>query len=303
MKPTSIVFLIIAVLMIVGGMITCSVAKDIALTDNYTLFHETEDGSTYLRYDFAAKDISKIELLITDAEISVLGGEEASYIEFINFREGLYTLSTSGKVVSMDEIPDLKSIFSLQSGFSFAGMRYILRSGTLDLGPKKVIIHLSTDTELKILSVEADNCVLKTENVQYPFDIQIKAEESVSVDAVELRTACALDILAAKTELNLQRCNFHNIEIRSDAAEIAADHLYWDHFDLHIASGKVQITSASLIPADTISVTGSGTFALNGTSMDMPHRAEAAELPTTVFSASIGWANMTLDMPQETTES
>lgn len=289
--------------MIIGGMITCSVAKDIALTDNFTLFHETEDGSTYLRYDFAAKDISKIELLITDAEISVLGGEAESYIEFINFREGLYTLSTSGKVVSMDEIPDMKSIFSLQSGFSFAGMRYILRSGTLDLGPKKVIVHLSTDTELKILSVEADNCVLKTENIQYPFDIQIKAEESASVDAVELRTACALDILADKTELNLQRCNFNSIEIRSDSAEISADHLYWDHFDLHIASGKVQITSASSIPADAISVTGSKTFTLNGTAMDMPYRAEAAELPSTVFSASIGWADMTLDMPQETPES
>ncbi len=300
MKPTSIVFLIIAVLLIVGGMITCSVAKDIALTDNYTLFHETEDGSTYIRYDFAAKDISKIELLITDAEITVLGGEEESYIEFINFREGLYTLSTSGKVISMDEMPDLKSIFSLQSGFSFAGMRYILRSGTLDLGPKKVIIHLNDETVLKILAVEADNCVLKTESIQYPFDIQLKANESAVLEAVELRTACALDIQASKTELKLQRCNFNNVEIHADSASIEADHLYWNQFRLDIASGKVKISSAAAVPADVISVTGSGTFTMNGSKMSVPHRAEAAELPSTVFTASIGWADLLLDTPEET---
>ncbi len=300
-KPTSIVFLVIAALLIVGGMITCSVAKDIALTDNYTLFHEMEDGSTYIRYDFTAANISKIELLITDAEINIISGAEESFIEFINFREGLYTLSTSGKVISMDEIPDLKSIFSLQSGFSFSGMRYILRSGTLDLGEKKVNIHLSADSALKILAVEAENCVLKAENVSYPFDIQITANECAAIEASELRTSCALDIRAAKTDLQLQRCNFNNMEINASSAEIGADHLYWEHLTLDIDSGNVQITSAAALSADRISVTGSGSFILGGTEMDMPHRAEAAEFLTNTVTASIGWADLRLDMPDEPT--
>ena len=301
MKPTSIVFLVIAALLIVGGMITCSVAKDIALTDNYTLFHETEDGSTYIRYDFNAANISKIELLITDAEINIISGAGESFIEFINFREGLYTLSTSGKVVSMDEMPDLKSIFSLQSGFSFAGMRYILRSGTLDLGEKKVNIHLPADSALKILAVEANNCVLNTENISLPFDIQITSEESAAIHAAELRTSCALDIRAEETVLHLDRCNFNTMEIHSSSAEIGADHLYWKNFTLDIDSGKVQITSASALSPDSISVTGSGTFTLNGVEMDMPHRAESAESLLNTVTASIGWADLRLDTPDEPT--
>jgi len=298
-KPTSIVFLVIAALLIVGGMITCSVAKDIALTDNYTLFHETEDGSTYIRYDFTAANINKIELLITDAEINIISGAEESFIEFINFREGLYTLSTSGKVISMDEIPDLKSIFSLQSGFSFSGMRYILRSGTLGLGEKKVNIHLTADAALKILSVEADSCVLKAENISQPFDIQITAEESAVIDAAELRTASALNIRAANADLKMQRCNFNNIELNASSAEISADHLYWEHLLMDIDSGNVQISSATALSADSMSVTGSGSFTLGSTEMDMPHRAEAAESFLNTVTASIGWADLRLDMPEE----
>ena len=58
MKPTSIVFLVVAVLLIIGGMITCSVAKNIAETDGYSLFHETEDGTSYRQYEFTDKPVT-----------------------------------------------------------------------------------------------------------------------------------------------------------------------------------------------------------------------------------------------------
>ena len=85
MKPTSIIFLVVSVLLIIGGVIACTVAKDIAVTDGYTLFHDAEGGGTYVRHDFKSSDVNKIELVVTDAEIHIYGGAEESYIEFFNF--------------------------------------------------------------------------------------------------------------------------------------------------------------------------------------------------------------------------
>ena len=80
MKPTSIIFLVVSVLLIVGGIITCAIAKDIAITDGYTLFNDAEGGGTYVRHDFQASGIMKVEMNVTDAEINIYGGASWSYM-------------------------------------------------------------------------------------------------------------------------------------------------------------------------------------------------------------------------------
>ena len=204
MKPTSIVFLVIAALLIVGGIITCSIAKDIAETDGYALFHDTENGGSYVRHDFKSADVSKIELVVTDAEINIKGGTEESYIEFFNFRDGLYTFSTSGKVISLDELPNLKSILSFNSGFSFSGMRYILRAGTTNLGPKVVNIYIGPESSLKVISVTADNCTLNADKISTQFDLNITASASSHLRFSEYRTGCALVVDAPEINFSLQ---------------------------------------------------------------------------------------------------
>lgn len=285
----------IAVLLVIGGMITCSVAEDIALTDNYTLFHDNEEGGTYVREDFDAAEISKIELLITDAEITVYGGAEQAYIEFINFRDGLFTLSNSGKVISMDEIPDLKSIFNLQSGFSFSGMRYILRSGTVSLGEKKINIYLPQDAALKVLSVEADTCVLRTEKIYNQFDLQIHAEESVTMDATDFRTACALTVDTRALELKLFSSYLHTIDITAETVTVDAQEIYWDNLTLDIDEGTVNALSTIGLHRYAYNIKGKGGFTVNGEALTLPHTADGAGSYGGAISGDIGRAEITLN--------
>ena len=297
MKPTSIVFLIISVLLIVGGVITCSVAEDIALTDNYELFHTSEDGGTYVREDFDASKIRKLELLVTDAEINIIGGAEEAYVEFINFRDGLFTLSNSGELISMDEIPDIKSLFNLQSGFSFSGMRYILRSGTVSLGEKKINIYLPQETELKQIAVEADNLVLHADNIYNKFDLTLHASESVILQASNYRTACKLEVEAKSAELQIASSYLHSIELNVD--KIAADmrEIYWDHLTLDLKEGTMHALSNVSLNRYIYDIKGKGTFAISGAETDLPYdtSTEEDEVNQPRISGDIGHAEVALD--------
>ena len=118
MKPTSIIFLVFAILLIVGGILTCSAATSIAEKDGYALFHDSEDGGTIVR-EAIETSTTKLELVFTDAEVNVFYDSEAedSYVEFINFRDGLYTLVSTAQILSFDEIPNLNSLLHFKKPF------------------------------------------------------------------------------------------------------------------------------------------------------------------------------------------
>lgn len=297
MKPTSIVFLIIAVLLIVGGVITCSVAEDIALTDNYALFHSSEDGGTYVREDFDPEKIRKIELLVTDAEIQIIGGSEEAYVEFINFRDGLYTLSNTGEMLSMDEIPNLESLFNLQSGFSFGGMRYILQNGTVGLGEKKINVYLPTETALKQISVEANNCVLRAEKLLSRFDLNVIADKRAELHFSDFRTACRLEVTAATADVHLQGAYLNTVSLKADTVEGDFREMYWDRLELDLEHGNLHALSTVGLHRYIYDLKGKGTLTVNGTAEDLPYSTSDGENSKNVpaISGDIGHAHVALD--------
>ena len=79
--------------------------------------------------DLTESEISKIELIVSDAEINIIGRSEKACIEFVNFRENYYNLSAANRVLSFSEIPDITSMLKFwENGFTFKGMRYRSRS-------------------------------------------------------------------------------------------------------------------------------------------------------------------------------
>lgn len=290
-------FLIIAVLLIVGGVILCSVAEDIALTDNYALFHSSEDGGTYVREDFDPATIRKIELLVTDAEIQIIGGSEEAYVEFINFRDGLYTLSNNGEMLSMDEIPDLESLFNLQSGFSFGGMRYILQSGTVSLGEKKINVYLPTETALKQISVEANNCVILSEKMLSRFDLNVVADERAELRFSDFRTACRLEVKAETADIQIKGAYLNTVSLTADTVEAEFSEMYWDRMELELEHGNLHALSTVGLHRYIYDLKGKGTLTVNGTAEDLPYstsdKEDTKDLPG--ISGDIGRAHVTLD--------
>ena len=276
MKPTSIIFLVVSVLLIIGGVITCSIAKDVAVTDGYILFHDSDSGGTYVRQDFRASDINKIELVFTDAEVNIYGGAEESYIEFFNFRDCLYRLSTSGNTLSLDEIPNLKSLLSFQGGFSFSGMRYFLRFGNEKLGPKKVNVYIGADSALKVIALSGESCTLHAETIGTQADMQITMDKSLTLVGRDIRTASAFSISAPNITLDMEDCSLNELFTEGNRLDASLDRFYFAVWEGTFTAGAVTAQIPASSDQYNMDIQGSGgSLTLNGEKQSLPYKADA----------------------------
>ncbi len=275
MKPTSIIFLVVSVLLIVGGIITCAIAKDIAITDGYTLFNDAEGGGTYVRHDFQASGIMKVEMNVTDAEINIYGGAEESYIEFFNFRDGLYTLASTGNTITLDEIPNLKSLMSFQGGFSFSGMRYFLRFGNVASGPKKVNVYIGADSSMKIISVAGDNCTVSVDKLGVRADLHITADESITLNGKDLRTTSALTLKAPSVSLHMEDCSLNELTMDADKAEATLNRFYCTNLYADVDHGSIKAQIPASAANYRFDITGhQAVVRLNGETLTLPYHSE-----------------------------
>jgi len=217
--------------------------------------------------------------------------------EFFNFRDGLFTLSNSGEVISMDEIPDIHSLFNLQSGFSFSGMRYILRSGTVSLGEKKINIYLPQEADLKQISIEADNCVLHADSIYNKFDLSLHASGTVSLQTSNFRTACKLAVQARTAELQMESSYLHSIDLNVDSLTAALQEIYWDHLTLELEEGSVNALSNVSLNRYIYDIKGKGTLSVGNSEMQLPYSVGDTEDTSGQprISGNIGRAQVTLD--------
>ena len=204
MKPTSIVSLIIAVLLIILGLVTCMIAQNMANANGELLFSETREDGLVNTVDLTESEISKIELLVADAEINIIGKGGKACIEFVNFRENYYNLSVANRVLSFSEIPDVMSMLKFwENGFTFKGMRYILnyakdQEQTTDV--KKIInLYLPSDKEIKIFEIGADTCTLSIEGMSSGTDYNLTVENA-EININGLKTSSNFNINSRESD-------------------------------------------------------------------------------------------------------
>ena len=297
MKPTSVVFLVVAALLIIAGMITCSVARNIAEADGYLLFSDTEDGGTRRTEDFSDQPITKLELAFSDAEICIIGGAEKSYIEILNFRDGMYNLTTAGKNVKLDEITDIKSMFDLQNGFSFSGIRYFLRAKQPE-GVRRVNIYLnSLATEnLRVITVTAKNCTMEIQNLSAVCDITATATESLILKADGLHTSSALTVNAPVSDLTFTDTTFNAVTMDASHGFIEADNMFFQSLDIETDEGDIAITAPITLSDYNIDIgSGEGKANIGGMDRPRPYSASAtAETPVGTIKFTSAKASISL---------
>lgn len=233
MKPTSVISLVVAVILVIVGLVTCMIAQNMAQTNGEYLFSEVRGEDSIQTVDLDGTEISKIELIVENAVINIIGRQEKSYIEFVNFRDNYYSLSQTNRVLSFDEIPNLVSMLKFwENGFSFKGMRYILSFGNDEenTSKEKVInIYLSTDKEIKIFDIKADYCTLNLENMTTGTDYNIETKE-ITVNSDTLKTTSSFNINAGDNKdaadivnLNLNTSLITNMEVKAKEFYIDAE--------------------------------------------------------------------------------
>lgn len=235
MRPQSIVSLIVAVLLVIVGLVTCMIAQNMAQANGEYLFSEIRGEDNVQTVDLTDSEISKIELIVEDAEINIIGNSGKSYIEFVNFKENYYSLSATNRILSFDEIPDLMSMLKFwENGFSFKGMRYLLNFSDLkntetEERQKIINVYLTKDKHIKIFDIQSKTGAINIRDMISETDYNIVTENAV-VSTSTLKTSSSFTVNsgkdikpAANLTLNLTTSFIANLSVNADNLDMTAN--------------------------------------------------------------------------------
>ncbi len=215
MKPASVISLIVAVLLIIAGFVTCMIAKNMAEAEGQPLFAEDREYGLVNTIDLTDTSISKLECNVDDAEIHIIGKSEKSYMELVNFRENYYSFSDSNRVITFDEVADVTSMLKFwENGVSFKGIRYLFTAKTEEpVGDKVLNLYLGGENvDLKIVSITGKNCKVYLDNLEYNADYTITLENG-ELHCSRLRTQSKLVYSGDTLALDLDVSSFAQSEI------------------------------------------------------------------------------------------
>ncbi len=238
------------------------------------LFSEMKSDGLVSTVDLTDVDISKIELIVTDADINIYGGSETSYIEFVNFRENYYTMAIANKALSFDEIPDMVSMLKFwENGFSFKGMRHVFNFKKDTDSKKSINVYIGSDLNIKIFNVSADTCSLHLEQLTSGSDYNINITNG-EINAAMLKTTSALKVKGTNLKINASSAAVNTLDVQADSLEMKVDSFrVGGNAVIETVSGSIDLTSAidmNELNLDLDTVTG--TVRINGTNVGTTFR-------------------------------
>ncbi|MCQ2432279.1 MAG: DUF4097 domain-containing protein [Clostridia bacterium] len=200
MKPSSIIFLIVSVAVIVAGLVLCTAGINMAREQDIALFETdviVEDGDV-VRTEVFDTEITKVKMNLTDVSVTVKPSKTGeTYLELRNFRLGTFDASVQNKILIIDNSTSLFSLMHIAEGsFNFRGLRHYLTDKTSTNTEKSVCLYLAPETELKSLDITASSGYMNIEgfttNTDYNVsvvngsvrlaDLQTRSNTSISTD-------------------------------------------------------------------------------------------------------------------------
>lgn len=216
MKPTSVIFLIVAAVLIVAGIITCGVAKGMADSQGVELFlqHSEGENKNIIRYEITADNINKIKIELKDANINVYKSEEdVSYIELINFNINSYSYSTDNSVLTIDDTQGIMAILNLtNNGVQFNGLRHYINFENFTHKDKSVNIYLIEEDSLKVFSAVSENGNMSMSGFKSNLEYEIKLE-SGDLYIENIETSGNINASVNNGNLNLKKTSAASLDV------------------------------------------------------------------------------------------
>lgn len=265
MRPTSVIFLIISILIAcVGGML-CLSAMTMAEESGEVLFEsvENEEGNFVTTKYFglaegenpdhssSKNNIKKMEFNFQNVDVVIKGGQDVNKIELYNFTEGVYSYKTSvGGALSLDDLTGLLKMVSFSSsGINFKGFRNLLFYFEYSKLERQVVVYLRDDTNITNISCTVNDGSIYVENVAKTCDMKLTAssgditvknladDSSVTVSLgtgsvlVEDSSLYVLTVDADNAPVDVKNCPIARaLEISVNEGDVSYDHVA-DSFD------------------------------------------------------------------------
>ncbi len=155
MKPTSVIFIIFAAILIVVGVVLCIVGGSMAHNSSDTqLLSEScdADGNDITTYDLAEYNLKKYSIKLEGVDVNIIGQSVSTYIEFKNVNRATYDFTINKEKLSLSRINpfDVTSIVKIRENESgFAGLRHYLYLNKYNKSASEVNIYISPDQSIE----------------------------------------------------------------------------------------------------------------------------------------------------------
>ncbi|MBQ2827485.1 MAG: DUF4097 family beta strand repeat protein [Clostridia bacterium] len=229
MKPSTVIYIAVSVLIMLLGMFICSAASAAAEASGTDIYYskENEAGDMVFTYDFTENNIRKLAIETLDADINVIKVQGNSYIELINFADGTYTFSYTNRIVSLTNNTNLSNLLQFgTNNFYFDGLRHYLRGITDTTKEKKVNVYIGSDSAIQsvVLSATAG-------------DISLSA----------ISDACDYSVTASDGKVEISSLSSVGLfEFNGDNADITLKDIACDNFKAKLHNGSVSAANLSV---------------------------------------------------------
>ncbi len=213
MKPASVVFLIFSVVLIIGGLVICSVASGRAANEGVALFDTAIDeyGNSVREYALNDELIEKIAVDLDNVRVRVIGGSDRSYCKLVNLKQGDYMVVEETKALTVKRSSDLAEstdVWNLVTGFH--GLRQFL-PGRAGSGEPEICIYLSDRAAPTSLQINVVDGNVEVSRIASETDISVTVG-SGNVSLHEITGAGTVQVIsetgnASVTDMDASRCN------------------------------------------------------------------------------------------------
>ncbi len=282
-------FLVVAGILTVFGIIVCLIASSIAKSNGILLFPQKTDGKYIYTVELNNTEISKISLDATDADINVYTGNDNEYIEFINFNENYYSISTTNRVISFDEYVDISSMLTFwDSDYTFKGIRSLLRLGNKIEGTKEINIYISDERDINILDFTIANGNINVSDMSTETDYKFCLDKG-KVSFTNISTVSSVSVTANYSEITLQDCSFNTFTCDSANLYIGGSVEFCHTFAVNSKNGTIDASITLDSDEYDVSVLTSGNLKINDESFTGTYKStgENEKLPDDCTSIKI----------------
>jgi len=276
MKPVSIIFLIVSVILVIVGLIICSVSMLQAKRQNVDLYDtKIVNGQSEAEYDFSEDIISKIQIEVGDCDVHIICGADENKVVMNNFSSAGYICEVNNRALVVEDsvnvfnIPDI-----IENGkIRFKGFRYFLRDRKITAGGKSLYVYVSEKFDIKVIDVSVEKGDVTVKGYNNNTDYKVKIGNG-RFEASDITTRSLVEASVGSGSVNLQHVSAQtvtlNVKDGSIMAVLAANEITADtekgsvriesEKDLSEYNFKLKATASTITLEDLIKA---GTYTAN----------------------------------------
>ncbi len=263
MKPTSIIYLVLSLILIATGYVSMEMAQTLAQTEGTSLFSDVtdEDGNRISTVYFNSAEYDKIEVNISNATVYLCVGDEEKVV-FKNYTEGSYTGMESGVAyVISDNMSAIDMITSGNFNLSFKGLRHYWHDRDILSREKEVYVYTTSNTDLNSIDLRLLEGTINISDYKASFDVMGYVE---------------------KGEINLTGSQANSFNFTGESCILNAQTSSAPRFHTDITGGKITMQSCEIAALTQLNIkeTGEVSVELSGAGAEYNITAYASKSVT-----------------------